>query len=258
MNQKRMTAKTMITTIPAARTTETIVSEQRMLIGRLMREKQQLQSELERLSQFRLLAYRDDLTGLYNRRYLDERLQEECARAQRDSKYRFAILLFDVNDFKCINDTKGHHVGDQVLSTVANALATNVRKSDVCARLGGDEFVILLHQADPERCRRVLKRLRSSLLSLYRDHNVRLSVGMAVSTAKTVSSPATLLRLADQAMYRNKKTQKRDSDVRHMSASRRRTVSMPSTSPREGSFVALANTSDRRRAECVFMRPVNL
>jgi len=247
----------MITALPVARTSETKISEQRALIGRLMREKEQLQTELERLSRFRLLAYRDDLTGLYNRRYLDERLQQECARAQRDPNYRFAILLFDVNDFKVINDSKGHHVGDEVLSAVANSLSGNIRKSDVCARLGGDEFVILLHQADPERCRRVLKRLRSSLLSLYRDHNVRLSVGMAVSNTETAANPLTLLRLADQAMYRNKKTQKRASDVRHMSASRR-TVSMPSTSPREGSFVALANTSDRRRTACVFMRPAKL
>jgi diguanylate cyclase (GGDEF)-like protein len=243
------------TTMATSPSVERQVSEQRLLINRLMREKQSLQTELERLSHFRSLAYRDSLTGLHNRRYLDERLREECARVRRNPDYRFAILLFDVNDFKEVNDTKGHLEGDNILVRVAKMLRSNIREADVCARLGGDEFVILLHEADSRRCERVMQRLRVSLSSLQRDHQVRLSMGMAASDSGSTAEPSILLRLADRAMYRQKKAMK-DRRQRRDKASERPTVSMPSP-PREGSFLALATSTQRRRTARVTMRPIH-
>ena len=93
-----------------------------------------------------MLSITDDLTGVNNRRYFSEVATQECARAKRYG-IEFAILMFDIDGFKQINDTFGHMVGDEVLQAVSRVYQNVIRQTDVFARWGGDEFIILVRQS---------------------------------------------------------------------------------------------------------------
>jgi diguanylate cyclase (GGDEF)-like protein len=114
---------------------------------------QQIQAEV-----FRRLALFDPLTGLYNRRFAEERLRAEIARAERKGLTMIVVLL-DLNDFKKINDTYGHPVGDQVLKEFAKRLSSSTRGSDLAVRWGGDEFMLLLLDCEIDQLSVVLARL---------------------------------------------------------------------------------------------------
>src|SRR5581483_7699141 len=98
----------------------------------------------------RAQSVRDPLTGLYNRRYLDESLELEIARAVR-SDAPIAAIMLDIDFFKSFNDTFGHEAGDLVLKQVADILARSMRKGDIAGRFGGEEFLLLMPGADLER-----------------------------------------------------------------------------------------------------------
>ena len=114
---------------------------------------QQIQAEV-----FRRLALFDPLTGLYNRRFAEERLRAEIARAERKGLTMIVVLL-DLNDFKKMNDTYGHPVGDQVLKEFAKRLSSSTRGSDLAVRWGGDEFMLLLLDCEIDQLSVVLARL---------------------------------------------------------------------------------------------------
>ena len=114
---------------------------------------QQIQAEV-----FRRLALFDPLTGLYNRRFAEERLRAEIARAERKGLTMIVVLL-DLDDFKKINDTYGHPVGDQVLKEFAKRLSSSTRGSDLAVRWGGDEFMLLLLDCEIDQLSVVLARL---------------------------------------------------------------------------------------------------
>jgi len=179
------------------------------VIRRLRRENTQLRQELQRMMVYRTMAYRDCLTGLHNRRYFDERLREECARATRIGGYAFGVVLIDVDEFKNINDTLEHGVGDQVLTAVANFLKDNIREVDICCRLGGDEFAILLPATDGPGASVVEGRLRGTLSTAQEIFPcpVSLSIGMAAHPPGAADVEA-LLAEADQAMYEDKRRRK--------------------------------------------------
>ena len=107
------------------------------------------------------MAYRDPLTGLWNRRYFEERLNEELSRSQRAGLgRRFSVMVLDLNDFKATNDRHGHLVGDSVLKDVGEFLVTHLRQHDVACRTGGDEFSVLLPDLPAEDCGHLVDRLR--------------------------------------------------------------------------------------------------
>ncbi len=156
----------------------------------------------------------DFLTGFHNRRYLNARLREELARAQR-FRQPVACLMIDVDNFKPINDKNGHLGGDAVLREVAKRLNAEMRVSDVGARFGGDEFAIVLPQGDlhdGERvAQRVLESVRGTPIQIdgERQETVTLSIGVAVAEPKHDTRDLKLLgeRLmaeADAALYRSK------------------------------------------------------
>src|SRR5436190_10137447 len=121
---------------------------------RLSRQNAQLRREVTKLQVFRSMAYRDPLTGMWNRRYFEERLAEEQSRSQRAGGRRFSVLVIDINDFKAINDDHGHPAGDALLKWAGEFLATHLRTHDVPCRTGGDEFAVILpdvSQADATR-----------------------------------------------------------------------------------------------------------
>lgn len=157
----------------------------------------------------RLQSIRDPLTGLYNRRFLDEALRRELARAKRQHTGH-ALAIVDVDHFKQFNDRHGHEAGDLVLQQVARALQTRVRESDVVCRFGGEEFVVLLAELSPEQARLRAEALLEAVRSLQLSHagqalgRLSASLGLAFFPQHG-EHPQALLEAADAALYRAKR-----------------------------------------------------
>jgi len=154
------------------------------------------------------LAHFDTLTDLPNRSNLQGRLEQALAAARRDSLHRpLAVMFLDLDRFKNINDTLGHHVGDSLLLEVSKRLMASVRESDVVARLGGDEFVVVLTGADAMAAERVAGKILRALSQPYHLDGQRLhttsSIGIAVFPGDGESVDI-LMRNADAAMYHAK------------------------------------------------------
>jgi two-component system cell cycle response regulator len=158
----------------------------------------------------------DFLTGFHNRRYMNARLREELARAQRD-KGNVAILMIDVDHFKRINDSHGHLAGDGVLREVARRIDGQIRVSDTAARFGGDEFAIVLPGGQVRDAEVLARRVRNAvggmpvLVTGSVTTNITLSIGVAVAAPATdsrdlKSMAERLLAEADAALYRSKAT----------------------------------------------------
>ncbi|WP_049822856.1 sensor domain-containing protein [Arthrobacter sp. H41] len=148
-------------------------------------------------------ALHDVLTGLPNRALFMDRL-DQALQAGRGARTAVAVLFCDVDRFKSVNDTYGHHAGDQVLTLVAERLQSVVRQGDTVARLGGDEFVVLCRDATPDRAAttaaRLLAALRSPLTVDGTEITVSASVGIALSRPEHTTAEE-LLRDSDDAMY---------------------------------------------------------
>ena len=150
------------------------------------------------------LAAHDSLSGLPNRRRFTEEMRDRIRRAEG-----FVLILFDLDDFKLVNDTFGHPIGDSVLQTIARRASRHVRKGhDLLVRLGGDEFAILMEGTCQSTAQQMMERLHDSLstpISLGRGTpiTIRASIGMAVypNTANTMTD---LIAKADHAMYQDK------------------------------------------------------
>jgi diguanylate cyclase (GGDEF)-like protein len=157
------------------------------------------------LAEHRREARTDELTGLANRRSFNERLARATAARRPDG--RLAVLVIDLDDFKAVNDTLGHHYGDELLRMVAPRLRQVVRSEDTVARLGGDEFGVLLAGADADRAAQVAERLRAGFRRPFRlgprSQTVAASVGIAVAP-DDAEEPVELLRHADLEMYQAK------------------------------------------------------
>ncbi len=156
------------------------------------------------LEELRRISITDALTGVHNRRFLDERLKAEFERAVRYGK-PFSVLLFDVDHFKKFNDTYGHDQGDRVLQAIGKAMHAVVRKYDIPCRYGGEEFVAILPETDIEGSVTVGERLRTEIEDMVVDNlKVTISVGSATYPALAVTTPEALLEAADAALYKAK------------------------------------------------------
>ncbi|MDX1495776.1 MAG: sensor domain-containing diguanylate cyclase, partial [Longimicrobiales bacterium] len=155
------------------------------------------------------LATVDDLTGLTNRRGFHAIAYHSLALCQRVGKPA-ALLMFDLDDFKEINDTRGHAAGDRVLRRFADQLLTSFRDSDVVARLGGDEFCVLLSGASAQEAPNALAHLDDSLQGDGVESPIRYSVGVIEYDPEKHPNVATLLEEADRRMYQDKGDRKRD------------------------------------------------
>jgi diguanylate cyclase (GGDEF)-like protein len=150
----------------------------------------------------------DPLTGLPNRAVFLKRLADATLRARRGVDGVFAVLFLDLDDFKLVNDSMGHHVGDEVLVQVARRLETCIRGGDIVARLGGDEFAILLERVTDARetalvAERVQDAIRAPMVISGYDWTATASIGVVLSSSAN-EQPEYLLRSADMAMYRAK------------------------------------------------------
>jgi diguanylate cyclase (GGDEF)-like protein len=157
-------------------------------------------------TQFQLLSITDPLTALVNRRYLEERLQEELERSKRH-RFAMSFMMVDIDDFKNYNDTHGHQAGDLALEMTAQCLKTALRSADVAARYGGEEFSILLPQTGTSEARVIGERIRRRIERTQFPHGkaqplgaVTVSIGIS-SFGPETDTPASIIYAADQALY---------------------------------------------------------
>lgn len=162
-------------------------------------------SELKRSEeQLKYQAYHDALTGLPNRELLRDRVEMALAYSSRHGK-KLAVLFVDLDNFKHINDTAGHHVGDIFLQRISEILKQSCREEDTVARMGGDEFVILLPDVEDEQSAvNVAKRIFEAFRETIAINNFRLNAGASIGISffpKDGTTSSALLRAADMAMY---------------------------------------------------------
>ena len=156
-------------------------------------------------------AFLDGLTGLFNRRSLDQRLDEEWRRGQRSGQ-PLAVAMIDVDHFKLYNDHYGHGPGDECLKAVGAALKSSVKRpGDLVARYGGEEFCLMLPESDLDAARVVAEQARLAVSALALPHaasltapHVTISVGVATAVPQVDSSVEALLKQADASLYRAK------------------------------------------------------
>jgi diguanylate cyclase (GGDEF)-like protein len=152
----------------------------------------------------------DSLTGLRNRRFFDERLAEEFARAQRYSD-PVSLMMIDLDHFKLVNDRWGHPVGDAVLQETAAVIRASMRDPDVCARYGGEEFAVILPKAHLPGALSVADRVWRAVGANVHpapdgvgEVRITASIGIALYPSDGITSAELLLRYADEALYRAK------------------------------------------------------
>ncbi len=155
-------------------------------------------------------AYSDTLTGLPNRRALDERLEEEVTSARKNS-FSFAVIMMDLDGFKSVNDTYGHAIGDEVLRIVFSQMARGVRNTDFLARYGGDELTLILSQTEISSAQIVAEKIVEGMKKVKyrlpdgRGLRIGISGGIALFPIHARNGPD-LLRAADTALYQAKKS----------------------------------------------------
>ena len=185
--------------------TAALAEQNQALEGLVQKRTRQLE---ERNLQLEELATRDPLTGLYNRRFLEARISEELARLQR-YETPFSIAVLDVDDFKRVNDSFGHPVGDSVLKEVASFLQDNIRKVDSVGRFGGEEFVLLLPNTPLDGATLVAERIREDLAK--KESHVRAAEPVSVTVSGGVAEASAgdhgweeFFGRADKALYQAK------------------------------------------------------
>ena len=178
------------------------------MVGRLRQGRQELDAMNERLrtqnEKLERLSTSDDLTGLYNRRYLTQRLSEELVRSFRH-KGAFSVLMADVDEFKKYNDAFGHPAGDEVLKKVATILLNSTRSEDCTARYGGEEFAVLLTGTSGVVAQEVAERIRARVeAQQFAGRKITLSIGIA-EFPENGQTADEVISNADEALYSAKR-----------------------------------------------------
>lgn len=187
------------------------ISERKAAEQALRESNRQLHARIEEIGRLQValqeLAVRDSLTGLYNRRYLDETLDREVSRARREGN-PLSLVMLDIDYFKRVNDTYGHQVGDEVLRMLAATLSADIRAEDVACRYGGEEFLILLPNMPLETAMLRAEAWRAAVERLSIAHgNFELSFTISLGVSAYPDhgkTPDDLTRCADQALYQAK------------------------------------------------------
>ena len=160
-----------------------------------------------RFREARQLADLDALTGLHNRRYFHETLARECSRAHRYER-KLSLIIFDLDDFKEINDRIGHLAGDSVLSEAAERVRDVVRTADIACRVGGDEFAVILPESSIEDADQLYRRLLNAVSSRPIGQAGKLFLSAGVAELRAEDDPTTFFQRADDALYRAKEAGK--------------------------------------------------
>ena len=183
---------------------------QQVMIKRLRRHFAEQIEVINRLQvrahEFHKLSTIDALTGLYNRRFAEQRLAAEAARSQRYG-HPLTVLALDLNNFKQINDRYGHAAGDQVLKEFAARLNRPIRVSDLAARMGGDEFLVLLPECPVEQVHSLLARLRPLEVD-YQGNKIPVQFSAGWAGYERGETPDQFLERADKTLYADKRAGK--------------------------------------------------
>lgn len=187
------------------------VSERKAAERALRESNQRLQAQLEEIGRLQSAlqeqAMRDGLTGLFNRRYLDEMLEREVSRARREG-IPLSLVMLDIDHFKQVNDTYGHQAGDEVLRILAATLMADIRTEDMACRYGGEEFLILLPNMPLAAAMARAEAWRVAVEALSIAHGnfpIRFTISLGVAAyPEHGKTPDDLTRCADQALYRAK------------------------------------------------------
>jgi diguanylate cyclase (GGDEF)-like protein len=153
-----------------------------------------------------LISKTDPLTGIYNRRFIIEKMEEERTRFRRYGK-RFSLIIIDIDFFKKVNDAWGHDCGDHVLVETSKQLKTLLREQDCLARWGGEEFLILLPETDADGAEVLAERLRLSIEEKafeYRKKRIFVTLTLGISEYSDNISVDDAIRKADNALYEGK------------------------------------------------------
>lgn len=151
-------------------------------------------------------AESDALTGLFNRRTIERKLQGSLAEWQQEGP-AFGMLFIDIDFFKTVNDTYGHEVGDRTLKLVADTLRNSLRDTDLVGRWGGEEFVIVLYGIDQRRLGSVANKLRALIAASafqHEQHTIRVTASIGATLSQPGDTLGALVRRADQLLYRSK------------------------------------------------------
>ena len=186
----------------------------KVLIGRRTILKFAFQDELEHNYQKQMYesSTRDGLTGVYNRKYFNQKMITDLSFARRH-QIPFTLAIFDLDHFKRVNDTYGHRTGDQVLITVTQAVKQMIRTEDMLARYGGEEFTVIAQGTDLKGGRALGERIRTgvSRQQIQTGENgsktlrVTVSVGVATVLPGVVAEPAAVISVADDNLYQAKR-----------------------------------------------------
>jgi len=172
-----------------------------ILVGVLSSIKKHIKSVQDELY---FLSIKDELTNVYNRRYIIDSLSKTINLSEREN-VEFSILFIDINKFKIINDELGHDIGDKVLVELGNTINLHLRSYDVCARYGGDEFLIILPYSNEENSMTIADRISKCFTQRIYDLlsiNTSLSIGITQGNGKNLEE---IIRAADEKMYAEKK-----------------------------------------------------
>ena len=180
-------------------------AELKQMLAEVNEKNLQLEEAVQKLE---TLASTDPLTGLANRRSIQDALERAFAASQRYST-DLSCVMIDLDCFKPINDTLGHQMGDRLLQTAARVLEANCRRSDVAGRYGGDEFVLLLPETDPQTAEQVARRVQQQFrqatgVILPEGHETDMSLGLAFVSLHQPANADQLVALADAALYHAK------------------------------------------------------
>ena len=179
------------------------VTHQAAEIARYQGQLEEARTELETThARLKETSFKDELTGLYNRRFFFVRLEEEISRHRRFS-HPVAVVLFDLDGFKEVNDGQGHMIGDETLRDIGQVLTKYSRGINVVARYGGDEFAILLVETSTEGARLYAERIRQIISSHPYSHGMHVTASFGVASLPKDDAPTAedLVRIADEALY---------------------------------------------------------
>jgi len=166
--------------------------------------------ERESLEKVKVKVYRDSLTGLYLREYLQIKLKENLYYMERYGRI-FSLFMIDVDDFKDINDKFGHQIGDNVLWQIGNLIKKNIRSSDIPVRYGGDEFVVLMPETDINSAKKVAEKFTdkmSKVIFKKKDEEFKVTFSIGLTCVRKDDTLDSIMERVDAALYSSKRSGK--------------------------------------------------